>query len=244
MLAFSAFSFSILSLAFASIVSAQVSPTDPGDGDSFNEGTTCHIVWTPDTTGKWKNMTIQLMTGGNFDMIPLATVATGIDATSSSDTTFDYTCPQVTPNSAIYFYQFSATGVSDDDNQWTARFTIAGKDGSSTAPLNTTTLGNQTVPCGYGTLLNTNFVASTVSGSSSQTTAAAGSVATVGSSGVSTGTKLVTSAVGKSTATGSATASSATSASSSTSAAAAGVVLNSAALLSLSAVALAFTSLL
>ena len=78
MLASSAFSFSILSLAFASIVGAQVNPTDPGDvGASFNEGTTCHIAWTPDTTGKWKNMTIQLMTGGNFDMIPLAsTLAT------------------------------------------------------------------------------------------------------------------------------------------------------------------------
>ena len=46
-------------------------PDAPAPGDSFNEGSTCHIGWTADTTGTWKTMNIELMTGDNFNMVQL-----------------------------------------------------------------------------------------------------------------------------------------------------------------------------
>ena len=46
-------------------------PDAPAPGDSFNEGSTCHIGWTADTSGTWKTMNIELMTGDNFNMVQL-----------------------------------------------------------------------------------------------------------------------------------------------------------------------------
>lgn len=46
-------------------------------------------------------MSIELMTGSNLEMSKLATVATGLDGTNA--TSYNYTCPSVSPNSAIYF---------------------------------------------------------------------------------------------------------------------------------------------
>lgn len=71
------------------------------------------------------------MTGSNLAMVPVQTVATGLDGTSGSGTV-DFTCPDVTPNSAIYFYQFSQAG---QPTSWTTRFTIAGADGSTVSPF-------------------------------------------------------------------------------------------------------------
>lgn len=64
--AFSAF---VLSLALA--VLADPAPTIPDPGHIYNEGSTCQVGWTPDTTGLWKTMNIQLMTGNNIQMVPL-----------------------------------------------------------------------------------------------------------------------------------------------------------------------------
>lgn len=44
-------------------------PTGPGD--SYKEGGNCMIVWDTDSTGKWTDMQIELMTGDNYNMIPL-----------------------------------------------------------------------------------------------------------------------------------------------------------------------------
>ncbi|KAJ6581074.1 hypothetical protein B0H19DRAFT_1113520 [Mycena capillaripes] len=105
-----------------------VIPIESGPGEIFNEGTTCHIAWVGSGTTTWNDMTIELMTGSNTAMILLTTVAQHQDGSTAG--VFDYPCPEVTPNSPIYFYQFSAPGTSE--LTWTTRFTIAGADGSST----------------------------------------------------------------------------------------------------------------
>lgn len=85
--------------------------------DVFNEGGPCRASWTPDTSGSstWKNMKIELMTGSNLKMVTLATVAENVDGTSTSTSSYNYTCPEVQPNSAIYFLVCSQKLYSDQD---------------------------------------------------------------------------------------------------------------------------------
>ena len=59
----------VLSLALAAL--ADPVPSTPNPGAVYNEGSNCDIGWTPDSTGQWKTMNIQLMTGDNFQMVPL-----------------------------------------------------------------------------------------------------------------------------------------------------------------------------
>ncbi|BGP21245.1 cell wall beta-glucan synthesis family protein [Rhodotorula toruloides] len=129
-------SFNILALGVlaAAAASAQVVPTAPGPGEVFKVGSKCNIEWNLDTSGTWTSFEIQLMTGSNLAMVPVQTVASGLDGTTGSGT-IDFTCPNVTPNSAIYFYQFSQAG---QPTSWTTRFTIAGADGSTTPPTQST----------------------------------------------------------------------------------------------------------
>lgn len=66
------FTFLTLGALFASsFVRADVNPTEPGPSDVFKAGGQCHIAWQPDTTGTWKVMNIELMTGSNFQMVHL-----------------------------------------------------------------------------------------------------------------------------------------------------------------------------
>ncbi|KAJ7708787.1 hypothetical protein B0H17DRAFT_916268 [Mycena rosella] len=126
----------VLASSVARISQAIVVPNTPGPGDSFDQGTNCHIGWGGDDTGSttaWKNMAIELMTGPNEAMIHVTTVAQGQDGTAAG--VFDYTCPEVTPNSPIYFYQFTAPATTNIT--WTTRFTIAAADGSSTPATET-----------------------------------------------------------------------------------------------------------
>ncbi|KAG6818646.1 hypothetical protein H0H93_003181 [Arthromyces matolae] len=135
------------------LVRADVTPSDPGPGVVYQVGGTCHIAWDKDSTSAtaWQNMAIELMTGDNYNMIHLTTVATGLDGTV--DGTFDHVCPDVTPNAAIYFYQFSAPAASD--KQWTTRFTIASSTGATTAPTNATQPSTgAAIPWGTGALVN------------------------------------------------------------------------------------------
>ena len=63
----------------------------------------------------------------------------------------DYTCPEVSINAAIYFFQFEQAG---QPTTWTGRFTIAAADGATTsAPQSTVTAGS-TIFFGTGTLAN------------------------------------------------------------------------------------------
>lgn len=141
----SALLFTLLPLA-----SAIVTPTTPDGSTVVNEGDNIDIAWAADDTGSWNNVTIQLMTGDNFQMVPLQTLATGVDGTTV--TTFTAPAPQVEPNSKIYFLQFTNNG--ETEATWTTRFTIAGADGSTTEPTETEQASNgETVQWGTGALV-------------------------------------------------------------------------------------------
>ncbi|KIM39605.1 hypothetical protein M413DRAFT_19748 [Hebeloma cylindrosporum] len=143
----------LLALATPFFALADVTPSEPGPGDSFNAGATCRTTWLadPDSTTVWKNMAIQLMSGSNLGMVHITTIATGQDGTV--DGKFEYPCPEVNPNSAIYFYQFSSPQTSV--KTWTTRFTIASASGATTPPANPTQPGsNDAIPWGVGNLVD------------------------------------------------------------------------------------------
>lgn len=133
----------------ALLVMADPNPTVPGPGDSYKEGGNCTIKWDADTTGTWTDMKIQLMTGDNYNMVQLKSVTT-IDATVK--TQYTYKCPNVTPNSAIYFYQFIS--ASSTAKYWTTRFTITDAAGQSTPPTETTQPNGDKIPWGTGSIVN------------------------------------------------------------------------------------------
>jgi len=135
----------------ALLVQGDATPKFPGPGVIQTEGQTCRIEWDGDTnsTTAWKNMSIQLMTGSNFEMIHLTTVASGLDGTLTGF--FTYPCPDVTPQSAIYFYQH--TSPLSPNKAWTTRFTIVGADGASVPPANAVQPGSgEAIPWGVGAL--------------------------------------------------------------------------------------------
>lgn len=61
---------------------------------------------------------------------------------------YTYPCPNVSPNSAIYFYQMTLAGA---DPTWTTRFTIADAKGETTKPKHATQAG-ENIPWGTGKL--------------------------------------------------------------------------------------------
>ncbi|KAL7422073.1 hypothetical protein Q5752_002716 [Cryptotrichosporon argae] len=138
-------------LALALVARADVTPTSPDSTTVVNVGGDIVAMWDADTTGSWTDMEIQLMTGDNLDMIALETLATGIDGTSTM--TYTAVAPDVSPNSKIYFLQFS-NGGNTTDLLWTTRFTIAAADGSSTDPTNSTVYSGETVEWGTGVLVS------------------------------------------------------------------------------------------
>jgi len=135
----------------ALLVSADPTPSVPGPGDSYKEGGDCVIEWGLDSTGKWTDMQIELKTGNNWAMVPLQAITT-IDATK--ETRYVYPCPDVSPNSAIYFYEF--TSSSSTEKYWTTRFTITDEDGNSTPPTEHTQPNGDSIPWGTGTLATVN----------------------------------------------------------------------------------------
>jgi len=174
----------LFALAVPFLVRADVSPTIPGPGAVYNAGSTCLVAWTgdADSTTIWKKMTIQLNTGSNFDMQLVTMVAINLDGTVDGQYTFP--CPQVTPNSAIYFYQFSSSSTTNVT--WTTRFTIASSSGQSTPPTNKTQPDGASIPWGIGAVVNSSLANST-STSGAINTAVSSTVSTVvpGSSSLS-----------------------------------------------------------
>ncbi|KAF8075251.1 hypothetical protein FPV67DRAFT_624524 [Lyophyllum atratum] len=143
----------LLASATLLVVRADVVPTVPGPGTVYKEGGTCHTEWDGDAGSPtaWKNMAIELMTGDNFNMKHLTTVATGLDGTVAGS--FDHPCPAVIPNSAIYFYQYSAPGAAT--KQWATRFAIASPSGATTPPANALQPStNAPIAWGVGALAN------------------------------------------------------------------------------------------
>lgn len=116
--------FLILPILFSALVFADLVPIIPRPGDSFSAFSECTIGWEADTSGTWKNITIgnitisllfkirlrlphttELMTGSNTNAIPLMNVISGLDGTDPEKNRYSWICPDVDPNSNIYFYQ-------------------------------------------------------------------------------------------------------------------------------------------
>ncbi|ORY32091.1 hypothetical protein BCR39DRAFT_58663 [Naematelia encephala] len=195
-----------------------ITPTSPDSTTTVKVGDTIQALWDVDTTGTWTDVTCQLMTGDNYQMIALSTLGQGIDGTTT--TSLSFVAPDVTPNAEIYFLQFS-NGGDLTNLTWTTRFTIAASDGSTTEPTNTTVYNGVSVNWGTGILATSSDSDSTStsnSTTSSETSDAATLVApsTVASSSIpsTSGMTLYNSDDAQSTTTASAsTASTSTSAS-------------------------------
>ena len=73
--------------------------------------------------------------------------------TSSTPSRANLISLQVTPNAAIYFYQFS-TPALPTNLTWTTRFTIASASGATVPSPNQTQPDGQAIPWGTGSLTN------------------------------------------------------------------------------------------
>ncbi|KAI0630817.1 hypothetical protein C8Q77DRAFT_1063410 [Trametes polyzona] len=185
-------------VAAASAPVGGVVPTAPGPNDVFKQGGDCKFSWTPDTSGTWKQTDVELMTGDNFHMVFLTTVAS-FDGTDPSKTSFTFPCPEVTPNSAIYFYQFNSPAAGAAP-AWTTRFTIADAQGNASPPPNDTQPDGQKIAWGTGALRDPSKAvpapsylavgaappASSASGSTTASATSSGSSSSAASSGSST----------------------------------------------------------
>ncbi|CAE6334603.1 unnamed protein product [Rhizoctonia solani] len=198
----------MLALGFALVAGAVVgaaaapNPTEPSGASVFNVGQQCSIKWDADATGTWKDMSIQLMTGDNWNMIHITTIAQNIDATDATKNTYTYTCPDVTPNSQIYFYQFSSP--SDPKNLlWTTRWTLASASGETTPPSETTQPNGDKIGWGKGALVDPStavpapayLAGNNQAGSTNSTAAGAPSTVVISSTASQTGTLSITSTI-------------------------------------------------
>jgi len=181
---FAKFLFAAVALQ-ALLVTADPDPSIPGPGDSYKQGGDCRIEWAVDSTGKWTDMQIELKTGSNLAMVPLKVITT-IDATK--ETKYVYPCPKVTPNSAIYFYEF--TSSSSTEKLWTTRFAITDENGNGTPPSDATQPNGDKIPWGTGSLAGDN---STTPGSPSGGSSLSSSSTLSGSSSISSSSSRLSS---------------------------------------------------
>ncbi|KAG1752737.1 uncharacterized protein EDB91DRAFT_533092 [Suillus paluster] len=134
---------------------ATLEPESPGPGDVFRSGSSCVIEWNTNLTQPWDDVAIDLMSGSNLNMSKVTTVVGHLDGTDPTLTPFNWICPDVMPNSAIYFYQF--TNKKDlTGSKWTSRFTIASESGATTLPENSKQPGGDPIPWGNGRLASSN----------------------------------------------------------------------------------------
>ncbi|KAH7106174.1 hypothetical protein BKA62DRAFT_689094 [Auriculariales sp. MPI-PUGE-AT-0066] len=119
-------SVALVAVSLALTASAIVEPSEPAPGNDYPVGGICNIQWNADTTGTWQNTYVQLMTGSDDAMVHLTTVA-HFDGTNTANTTFTYTCPDVTLYAPVYLYQFTSDASLANPNliQWTGRFSIS-----------------------------------------------------------------------------------------------------------------------
>jgi len=187
----------IAALAYG--VAADPVPLEPSSTSVFNEGSNCTILWTPDTTGVWTVMNIELMTGDNFNQVHLKTVGT-VDATDSTNPRYSYPCLAVEPNAPIYFYKFSSPASSDI--LFTTRFTIADAQGNSVpATLTETATNGDVIRWGTGALSDpTQGDQPPVVGTGSGNSTSAAPSQTTNSQGLSATTVRTNSGTGTSTA--------------------------------------------
>ncbi|KAJ4001124.1 hypothetical protein F5050DRAFT_1561408 [Lentinula boryana] len=145
------------------VVGNGITPTAPGPGDKFNAGSPCTIQW--EVGENWSNFTISLLSGSNTQMQLVTTVASGLNGSDTSLSPFNWTCPEVDPYSAIYFYQFT-NGNDTTNSKWTTRFTIASPSGESSSPANSTQPNGDAISWGIGSLSNLPATTTTIATSS------------------------------------------------------------------------------
>jgi len=83
-------------------------------------------------------------------MTLVTNVVKGLNPSDSTLSPYKWLCPEVEPNSAIYFYQFSFEPSGSDSSTWTTRFTIAKRDGSTEPPENASQSEGEAIPWGNG----------------------------------------------------------------------------------------------
>ncbi|KAI0719567.1 hypothetical protein C8T65DRAFT_569074 [Cerioporus squamosus] len=145
---------SLLSLLVVTSAAAatELTPTAPGPDDSYAAGSPCTIQWNADTSGKWNNVSIYLMSGSNDNVTRLTTVASGLDGTDDGLSPYNWRCPAVDPYSAIYFYKFT-NGNDSEGSKWTARFAITSPSGDSDPPEHKIQPDGDAIPWGEGRLV-------------------------------------------------------------------------------------------
>ncbi len=67
-------------IAGSALVRADPTPSAPGPGDVFKQGDQCTITWDADTSGVWKEMNIELMTGNNWEMVHITSTFRAVHA--------------------------------------------------------------------------------------------------------------------------------------------------------------------
>lgn len=117
----------LVSSLYTTVARADITPTAPAPNDTFLAGSDCTIQWGVDRGGSWTNVTIgtlislctlpmpslnyaalmlvDLVSGSNANTSLVTNVASGVDGTNFGLTPYNWTCPEVEPYSAIYFYQ-------------------------------------------------------------------------------------------------------------------------------------------
>ncbi|KAI8982440.1 hypothetical protein BDF20DRAFT_866944 [Mycotypha africana] len=137
-------------------VYANMAPSYPEPGTVWKEGHNYEITWfndkqEPSIDKAWRKFKIEFMTGDNYDQKLLKVVARDLDGTQLKS--YNWTAPQVTPHSAVYFFKFT-----NDKGQsaWTTRFGIVGADGSLEKPEHITQPGGAKIPWGVGKLAGKN----------------------------------------------------------------------------------------
>jgi len=176
----------LAAVASLAVVYGQPFPDTP-DGEP-KAGGDCVISWTPDKTGVWKTTYIELMAGDNYHMEHITTLAT-VDGTDPTNHSITLPCPTVTPNSAIYFYQFTSPFAPISDTTWSTRFPIANADGSSlTPPANPTQPDGKAIAWGTGALVNPSLAVAAPTDVGSKAAGAAGAANGTTVSGTTNGT--------------------------------------------------------
>ncbi|ORX58989.1 hypothetical protein DM01DRAFT_1381602 [Hesseltinella vesiculosa] len=171
-------------LASTMVVDATMAPSYPSPGTVWNTGQQYTITWADDGTAPsiasgWKNFKIDFMTGDNDNQTFLTNVASNLDGATL--TSFTWTAPSVSPQSAIYFFMFSNNA---GQMAWTTRFGIT-NDGKLVAPQFASQPNGAKIPWGNGQLASavSNTTASASASSAPSSSVAPSAASSAASSG-------------------------------------------------------------
>ncbi|CAO3679411.1 unnamed protein product [Rhizopus stolonifer] len=153
-------SFKVFTIAalLTAIAEAAISPSYPQPGTIQVQGQSYDITWSFDGKNPSQTYQIDFMTGNNDDQKVLKTVAKGV---SASLLKYPFIAPEVSPNSAIYFFMFTG---SEGDQAWTTRFGITPDANTklTTEPQTTQPNGDK-IPWGIGKLVSSSNSTSSAS---------------------------------------------------------------------------------